>query len=71
MNNRVKELRARHDFTQERLAKKVGVTRQTIAAVEKGEYVPSLLLALYICETFELPMEKIFWLQEECADEEN
>lgn len=71
LHNRVKELRARHNLTQEKLAKKVGVTRQTIAAVEKGEYVPSLLLALYICKTFELPMEEIFWLREESADEEN
>lgn len=71
LHNRVKELRARHNLTQEKLAKKADVTRQTIAAVEKGEYVPSLLLALYICETFELPMEEIFWLREEYADEEN
>lgn len=71
LNNRVKELRARHDLTQEKLANKVGVTRQTIAAVEKGEYVPSLLLALYICKTFDLPMEETFWIQEECPNEEN
>lgn len=65
LNNRVKELRARHDLTQGKLAEKVDVTRQTVAAVEKGEYVPSLLLALNICRTFELPMEEVFWLEGE------
>ncbi len=65
LNNRVKELRARFDLTQEQLAKKVGVTRQTIAAIEKGDYVPSLLLALNICKVFHLPMEETFWLLED------
>ncbi|WP_026675721.1 helix-turn-helix transcriptional regulator [Alkalihalobacterium bogoriense] len=63
--NRVKELRARHNFTQGDLASKVGVTRQTIAAVEKGEYIPSAYLALCICNVFELPMEKVFSLKED------
>lgn len=45
------------------LAEKVGVTRQTIASIEKGDYVPSLLLGLLICDTFELPMEKVFKLE--------
>ncbi len=63
--NRVKELRARFNYTQEKLAQEVGVTRQTIAAVEKGEYVPSLLLALKICAAYGLPMEAVFSLKEE------
>lgn len=63
--NRVKELRARFDLTQQQLAKQVGVTRQTIAAVEKREYIPSLLLGIKICTVFGLPMEEVFWLKEE------
>ncbi|GGL52335.1 helix-turn-helix transcriptional regulator [Sporolactobacillus putidus] len=62
IRNRVKELRARHDWTQSQLADKVGVTRQTIASIEKGDYVPSLLLGLLICNAFELPMEVVFQL---------
>lgn len=63
IQNRVKELRARHDWTQMHLAEKVGVTRQTIASIEKGDYVPSLLLGLLICDTFGLPMEDVFKLE--------
>lgn len=63
--NRVKELRARFNFSQSVLAEKVGVTRQTIAAIEKGDYVPSLLLALTICDVFELKMEDVFVLNKE------
>ncbi|MGY4670787.1 DNA-binding XRE family transcriptional regulator [Bacillus subtilis] len=46
MKNKVKELRARFGYSQEKLGETVGVTRQTVAAIEKGDYVPSLLLAL-------------------------
>ncbi len=65
LKNRVKELRARFDLTQENLAAKAGVTRQTIAAIEKGDYIPSLLLALKICKVFSLKMEELFWMEEE------
>ena len=71
IKNRVKELRARYNYTQEKLAGMVGVTRQTIAAVEKREYVPSLLLALKICKVFSMPVEKIFWLKGEEHDEKD
>lgn len=57
---RLKEHRARHDLTQEELAKKVGVTRQTIISIEKGEYVPSLLLGLKIARLFRVPVEEVF-----------
>ena len=63
LQNRVKELRARFDLTQGMLADQVGVTRQTIAAIEKGDYTPSLLLGLKICEVFKLKMEEVFWLR--------
>ncbi|TYS52325.1 helix-turn-helix transcriptional regulator [Bacillus infantis] len=65
MGNRVKELRARNSWSQEKLAQASGVTRQTIAALEKGDYIPSLLLALKICEAFQLKMEEVFWLLKE------
>ncbi|WP_317906754.1 helix-turn-helix transcriptional regulator, partial [Bacillus subtilis] len=59
MNNRVRELRARYGYSQEALANAIGVTRQTVAAIEKGNYIPSLLLALKICEEFQLKMEDV------------
>jgi putative transcriptional regulator len=63
LDNRLKELRARLDFTQEELAESVGVTRQTIIAIEGKRYNPSALLALKIAEVFGLPLEEVFWLK--------
>ena len=60
--NSLRELRARRAWTQEELSTKVGVTRQTIIAIEKGEYNPSVMLALKIAQAFGLPMEEVFWL---------
>ncbi|WP_226037220.1 helix-turn-helix transcriptional regulator [Aquibacillus saliphilus] len=62
--NRVRELRAKFNLTQGELAKKIGVTRQTIVSLEKGSYVPSLLLAMNIAEVFNEPIEKIFYKRE-------
>lgn len=64
IKNRVRELRARADLTQGELAEQVGVTRQTIVALEKGSYTPSLLLAMNIAEVFELSIEEIFYKEE-------
>ncbi|MBN7772300.1 helix-turn-helix transcriptional regulator [Clostridium aminobutyricum] len=58
--NTVKELRAQKYISQEKLAELVGVTRQTIISLEKGSYVPSLLLAMRISEVLETPIEEIF-----------
>ena len=58
--NIVKELRTQKDISQDKLAELVGVTRQTIISLEKGSYVPSLLLAMRISEVLEAPIEKIF-----------
>ena len=58
--NRVRELRARFNLTQNELAERVGVTRQTIVSLEKGSYTPSLLLAMNIAEEFKMPIENIF-----------
>jgi putative transcriptional regulator len=60
MKNRIKVHRAMHDLTQEDLAKVIGVTRQTILAIEKGKYVPSLDLAFRIARYFEVNIEEIF-----------
>ena len=58
--NKVFELRKELKVTQEDLAKAVGVTRQTIIAIEKGNYTPSVLLALKIAIFFKKSVEKIF-----------
>lgn len=63
LKNRVKELRARYGFTQSDLGKRVDVTRQTIAFIEKGEFSPSITLALKIAKTFETKVDDLFWLE--------
>ena len=60
IKNSVQKLRTKAKITQEQLADIVGVTRQTIIAIEKGSYVPSLLLALKIAKYFHKPVESIF-----------
>ena len=58
--SKVLELRKEMEVTQEDLAKAVGVTRQTIIAIEKGNYTPSVLLALKIAQFFKKPVEQVF-----------
>lgn len=58
--NKVSEYRTRAGVTQEDLASEVGVSRQTIIALEKGNYTPSVLLALKIALFFKVPVEKLF-----------
>lgn len=60
MNNRIKEYRARHDLTQDDLAKKANVRRETIVFLEKNKYNPSLKLAHDIATVFGVPIEEIF-----------
>jgi len=60
MKNKIKVFRAMHDMTQEDLAQAVGVTRQTILAIEKGKYVPSLDLAFKIARKFNVTVEDVF-----------
>jgi len=62
--NKIKIFRATFNITQEELADKVGVTRQTIIAIEKNKYVPSLNLAFRIAKTFNEKIENIFQYQE-------
>lgn len=58
--NHIKQHRARLDMTQQRLAERVGVRRQTILAVEKGKYVPSALLAFQIAAVLGMGVEELF-----------
>lgn len=60
MKNKIKVLRAEHDLTQADLAEKVDVSRQTINAIEKGKFDPSLPLAFKISKLFNLKIEEIF-----------
>ena len=64
MKNRVKALRAEHDLTQEKLGDELGVSRQTIIAIEKGTYNPSLDLAFKMAYFFKKTIEDIFIYQE-------
>ncbi|MEM7186320.1 MAG: helix-turn-helix transcriptional regulator [Bacteroidota bacterium] len=64
MKNKIKVHRAIHDMTQADLAERIGVSRQTINAMEKNKYVPSTVLALKIAKLFETPLEEIFLLEE-------
>ena len=65
MNNRIKELRKEHKITQDELAGAVGVTRQTIIALENGKYNASLQLAYRIARYFDLHIEDEFVFEEE------
>ncbi|MEY8524943.1 transcriptional regulator [bacterium D16-50] len=63
IRNRIKEYRAKFDMKQEELAAKVGVRRETISNLEKGKYNPSLVLAWNIAKVFNVPIEKIFTVE--------
>lgn len=65
LKNRVKELRARHGFTQSDLGKLAEVTRQTIAFIEKGEFSPSITLALKLAKALQINVNDLFWLEED------
>jgi putative transcriptional regulator len=60
MRTRIKELRARYNFTQDDLAKKVGVRRETILFIEKGNYNPSLKLAHEIAKVLQTTIDELF-----------
>lgn len=70
MRNKIKVYRAIFDLTQEELAKKLGVTRQTIIAIEKDKYNPSLDLAFKMARIFGVKIEDIFVYDEERPDPE-
>jgi putative transcriptional regulator len=66
IGNNIRKLRFfRNEMTQQQLAEKVGVTRQTIIAMEQDKYSPSLELAFRIARVFEVPLEEVFSYQPE------
>lgn len=64
MKNKLKIYRAMHDLTQEQLAEKMGVSRQTVVAIESNKYLPSLGLTFRLAKLFEVKIEDIFQYEE-------
>ncbi|MFB6241404.1 MAG: helix-turn-helix transcriptional regulator [Candidatus Nanosalina sp.] len=64
MENQLKVFRAEEDITQKQLAEEVGVSRQTVNAIETGKYDPSLELALKIAQFFDAEVEEVFSLED-------
>lgn len=60
-NTKMKMARAEHDLSQEALAKKIGVSRQTIGLIELGKYNPSLRLCSSICKALTKTLDDLFW----------
>ncbi|MGV6831700.1 MAG: helix-turn-helix transcriptional regulator [bacterium] len=65
MKNKIKVLRAMNDMTQADLAENIGVSRQSINAIEKGKFIPSTVLALKIARLFKTKVEEVFSLEKE------
>lgn len=64
LQNSLRQQRARLGLTQEDVAQQVGVTRQTIISIEKGEYVPSLTLGMRLAQAFGVAVEELFTLNQ-------
>ncbi len=64
LKNCLRESRTQCGLTQESLANLVGATRQTIIAIEKGGYTPSVALALKLASAVDVPVQDLFWLEE-------
>ena len=64
LKNRLKELRARDGGNQTEMAKLAGVSRQTISLIERGEYTPSVIIAMKIAQVFNEQLENVFRLEE-------
>lgn len=71
MENRVKALRQAAGLTQRQVAQAVGITRQTLSLIEKGEYNPSLKLCLGLCDALQTTLDTVFWVAKEERHEEN
>lgn len=65
INNKISELRAKKNMTQQELADEIGITRATVVALEKGSYNPSLELAFRLAKFFRMGVETIFFVDEE------
>ncbi len=70
LKNRMKELRARDNITQAKLANLVGVRRETIVFLEKGKYNPSLNLAYSVAKVFNLAIEEVFIFDQSDAEQD-
>lgn len=64
VGNNLKEIRSKLGMTQAKLAEQVGVARVSIIAIENGRFIPTIETALRISQVLNVPIEKIFWLQE-------
>ena len=69
LKNRLKEKRAALDVNQQEMGRLCGVSRQTISLIERGDYSPSITLALTIARVCKASVDEIFYLQEEAHDE--
>lgn len=65
MKNRLKEARARDGYNQTQLAKKAGISRQTVSLIERNGFTPSILTAIKIARIFGEPVENVFIIEEE------
>jgi putative transcriptional regulator len=63
LSNRVREHRERAGMTQEALGDQVGLTRQSIIAIEKGRFTPSIHTVLMLAQALNIPVEDLFWLE--------
>lgn len=63
MRNRLKELRARDGYNQTQLAKKAGISRQTVSLIERNDFTPSILTSIKIARIFNEPVENIFIIE--------
>ena len=70
-NKRMKIARIAHDMNQEELAKRVGVTRQTIGMIEQGNYNPTLKLCMAICDALDCTLDTLFWIPKEERSQED
>ena len=71
MNNKIRDFRKENKVTQDELARKVDVTRQTIISLENGKYNPSIFLAYKISKYFNLSIEEVFLFEENNSTQEN
>ncbi|MEC0303116.1 helix-turn-helix transcriptional regulator [Terribacillus saccharophilus] len=65
VKNKVREMRQARHITQVKMAEDLGITRQTINAIEKGKYNPSLELTFRLLAYFDVPFEELFYIEEE------
>ncbi|MCQ2567864.1 MAG: helix-turn-helix transcriptional regulator [Mogibacterium sp.] len=69
-NIRMKVARVEKDFSQDQLAKMIGVSRQTINAIEKGDYNPTINLCIAICHALGKTLDDLFWSEEDTLDQD-